>query len=108
MGQCNAGQSTAPIAAADGWRDYTDDQVVLLDHLGIDRFHAAGICIDGSFFMGLVEAVPERIVSVVMLQLIGFADNRQTFADLFDGWSESLKSKHPSLSEDDWTTFSSE
>ena len=51
------------------------------------------------------EAVPERIVSAVMLQPIGFADNRQTFADLFDGWSEALKSKHPSLNDDDWATF---
>ena len=52
MDQRNAGQSTAPIAATDGWRDYTDDQVALLDHLGIDRFHAAGMCIGGSFIMG--------------------------------------------------------
>jgi len=105
MDQRNAGQSTAPIAATDGWRDYTDDQVALLDHLGIDRFHAAGMCIGGSFIMGLVEAVPERVVSDVMLPPIGFTDNRQTFANLFDGWSEASKSKHPSLSEDDWATF---
>ncbi len=56
MDQRNAGQSTAPIAATDGWQDYTDDQVALLDHLGIDRFHAAGMCIGGSFIMGLVES----------------------------------------------------
>jgi hypothetical protein len=55
--------------------------------------------------MGLVEAVPERVVSDVMLQTIGFTDNRQTFANLFDGWSGALKSKHPSLSKDDWATF---
>ena len=105
MDQRNAGKSTAPIAATDGWQDYTDDQVALLDHLGIDQFHAVGMCIGGSFIMGLVEAVPERIVSAVMLQPIGFADNRQTFADLFDGWSDVVKLKHPSLSEDDWATF---
>ena len=105
MDQRNAGQSTAPIAATDGWQDYTDDQISLLNHLGIDRFHAAGMCIGGSFIMGLAEAVPKRITSAVMLQPIGFADNRQTFADLFDGWSEGLKSDHPSLREDDWATF---
>ena len=55
--------------------------------------------------MGLVEAVPERIVSAVMLQPIGFADNRQTFTDLFDGWAEAIKLKHPSLREDDWAIF---
>ncbi len=105
MDQRNAGQSTAPVAATDGWRDYTDDQIALLDHLGVDRFHAAGMCIGGSFIMGLVEAVPERIVSAVMLQPIGFDDNRQTFADLFDGWSEELKPTHPAVSQDDWAAF---
>ena len=49
---------TAPIAATDGWRDYTDDQIALLDHLGVDRFHVAGMCIAGSFIMGLVEGRP--------------------------------------------------
>jgi len=105
MDQRNAGQSTAPIAATDGWRDYTDDQIALLDHLGVDKFHAAGMCIGGSFIMGLVGAVPDRIVSAVMLQPIGFDDNRQTFAELFDGWSEDLKPKHPSVREDDWAAF---
>ncbi len=107
MDQRNAGQSTAPITGADGWGDYTDDQVALLDHLGVDRFHAAGMCIGGSFIMGLVGAVPDRIVAAVMLQPIGFDDNRQTFAELFDGWSEDLKAKHPSVSEDDWAAFRS-
>ena len=107
MDQRNSGKSTAPIAGTDGWRDYTDDQVALLDHLGVDRFHAIGMCIGGSFIMGLVEAVPDRIVSGVMFQPIGFDNNRQTFFELFDGWAEEIKSNHPSVSDDDWAEFRS-
>ena len=37
MDQRNAGNSTAPVTAADGWHTYTADQLGLMDHLGIDR-----------------------------------------------------------------------
>ncbi|MEQ9638908.1 MAG: alpha/beta hydrolase [Alphaproteobacteria bacterium] len=105
MDQRNAGRSTAPITGTDGWRDYRDDQIGLLDHLGIDRFHAAGMCIGGSFIMELVHAVPQRIVSAVMLQPIGYDDNHQTFVELFDSWMAEVKPSHPSVSDSDWATF---
>ena len=34
MDQRNAGQSQAPVTAADGWDTYTADHLALLDHLG--------------------------------------------------------------------------
>ena len=107
MDQRNAGQSTAPITGGDGWRDYTADQIALLDHLGVERFHAAGMCTGGSFIMGLAEAVPERLASAVMLQTIGYDDNRETFFELFDSWSAGVKPAHPSVGEDEWAKFRS-
>ena len=61
----------------------------------------------GMGIMGLADAVPERIASAVMLQPIGFDDNRQTFFELFDGWTEEVKPLHPSMSENDWINFRS-
>lgn len=107
MDQRNAGQSTAPITGGDGWRDYTADQIALLDHLGVERFHAAGMCIGGSFIMGLAEAVPERLASAVILQTIGYDDNRETFFELFDSWSAGVRPAHPSVGEDEWAKFRS-
>ena len=107
MDQRNAGQSTAPITGGDGWRDYTADQIALLDHLGVERFHAAGMCIGGSFIMGLAEAVSERLASAVMLQTIGYDDNRETFFELFDSWSAGVRPAHPSVGEDEWAKFRS-
>src|ERR1700726_4684905 len=40
MDQRNAGQSRAPVTAADGWDTYAADHVALLDHLGIKSCHA--------------------------------------------------------------------
>ena len=35
--------------------------LALLDHLGIDRFHVAGMCIGGPYIMGLIQAAPQRV-----------------------------------------------
>ncbi|MEM7465698.1 MAG: alpha/beta hydrolase [Pseudomonadota bacterium] len=105
MDQRNAGKSTGPISGCDGWQLFARDQVALLDHLGVDRFHVAGMCIGGPYIMGLIDAVPERVASGVIFQTIGLSDNRQAFLDLFDGWAEELKPAHPDVSADDWAKF---
>ncbi len=57
--------------------------------------------------MGLAESVPDRLASGVMLQPIGFDDNRQTFFELFNGWAEEIRSQHPSMNESAWAKFRS-
>ena len=41
------GQSTGPVEVDRPWESYADDQLGLLDHLGIDRFMVMGFCIGG-------------------------------------------------------------
>src|SRR4051812_2566917 len=41
----NLGQSTGPLEADRPWESYAEDQLGLLDHLGVDRFHILGFCI---------------------------------------------------------------
>tara|TARA_Y100001933_G_scaffold207633_2_gene210928 strand:+ start:17 stop:784 length:768 start_codon:yes stop_codon:yes gene_type:complete len=105
MDQRNAGSSTAPIRADDGWHVYTRDQLALLDHLGVDRFHVAGMCIGGPYCMGLIEAAPDRVASAVLFQTIGLKDNRQAFYDMFDGWAADLKAARPDVRDEDWEAF---
>lgn len=105
MDQRNAGASTAPVEASNGWDTYTRDQLGLLDHLGIDRFHVIGMCIGGPYIMGLLKAVPERAASAVMIQPIGLDNNRQAFFDMFDGWQAEIRDAHPEADEPAWSTF---
>lgn len=105
MDQRNAGQSTAPVTGDDGWHVYTDDQLSLLDHLGVERFHVAGMCIGGSYIMGLIQAAPERVASAVVFQTIGLDDNRQAFYDMFDSWAEKLKAERSDVPEGAWSSF---
>ncbi len=108
MDQRNAGASTAPISGSDGWHTYCADQLGLLDHLGVDRFHVAGMCIGGPYSMGLIEAAPDRVASNVMFQPIGLDDNRSAFYDMFDGWADVLRiTSHTDVPAEDWERFRS-
>ncbi len=105
MDQRNAGRSVAPIRATDGWQVYTEDQLALLDHLGIDRFHVAGMCIGGPYCMGLIQAAPQRVTSAVLFQTIGLLNNRQAFFEMFDNWANELRPARPEVGEDAWESF---
>jgi pimeloyl-ACP methyl ester carboxylesterase len=105
MDQRNAGQSSAPVAGSDSWHVYTEDQLSLLDHLGVEKFHVAGMCIGGSYIMGLIQAAPERVASAVVFQTIGLDNNRQAFYDMFDSWADKLKSERADVPESAWASF---
>ena len=91
MDQRNAGESRAPISGNDGWHTYTADQLALMDHLCVDRFHVVGMCIGGPYGLGLIQAAPARVASAVLLQPIGLDDNREAFYQMFDGWANELR-----------------
>jgi pimeloyl-ACP methyl ester carboxylesterase len=99
MDQRNAGRSRGPLGT--GWATYTGDQLALLDHRAIDRFFVIGMCIGGSYIMGLIRAVPDRICGAVMLQPIGFDDNRALFNELADGW----RAKIPAVDDAAFASF---
>lgn len=105
MDQRNAGQSVGPISASDSWHTFTDDQLALLDHLGVDKFHVAGMCIGGPYIMGLIKAAPERVTAAIVFQTIGLDNDRQLFYDMFDGWASELKAARPDVSEATWVSF---
>ncbi len=107
MDQRNAGQSTAPVGAWDGWHTYTEDHIRLMDHLDIDRCHVLGGCIGGPYCFGVMESAPGRVSSAILQQTIGLDDNRQAFYEMFNSWAEELKTDHPDMSDDDWAQFRS-
>ena len=107
MDQRNAGKSTAPVSGEHGWHTYAADQLALLDHLGVERFHVLGMCIGGPYAMGLIDAAPQRVASAVVFQSIGLLrdeSNREVFYSMFDGWAEGLKTQM-TLAEAQWQKF---
>lgn len=100
MDQRNAGESSGPLAVEDPWGAYADDQLRLLDHLGIERCHVFGCCVGCSLTLKLCERAPERIVSAVLEQPIGIdGGNRQLFDELWRDWGRELAAARPDVDE---------
>ena len=96
MDQRNAGASTAPVAADDGWHSYTADHLALMDHLGHERYHVLGHCIGVSFCFKIYETAPERISAMVLQNPIGLnPEAPDLFPTMFKNWAEPLCAARP-------------
>ncbi|HEX4219990.1 MAG TPA: alpha/beta hydrolase [Acidimicrobiales bacterium] len=105
MDQRNAGRSFGPLAASDPWGAYADDQLALLDHLGIDRFHVIGACIGGSFALKLMERAPTRVSAAVLEQPVGISTtNRPLYEQMWRSWGARLSTR-PDLSPEEIENF---
>lgn len=98
MDQRNAGASRAPITMQDGWHVYLEDQLALMDHLGLERFHVMGGCIGCSYALGLCSAAPDRVTAGVLQNPIGLNNgNRPKFYAMFDEWAAEMPGTHPEM-----------
>jgi pimeloyl-ACP methyl ester carboxylesterase len=89
----NSGQSIGPLEIDRPWDAYTDDQLGLMDHLGIDKFMVLGFCIGGPFIWNLLKRAPDRIVAAVLAQPSG---SRPEMRDHF--YEGNMKTWGPELS----------
>ena len=99
MDQRNAGQSRALITAQDGWHNFTEDQVALLDYLGVERAHVVGACIGVSYALRLIQVQPWRVSAAVLQQPIGTLKEHPSPSGGFVNWRQGLK-EHPEATEE--------
>ena len=97
----NGGESSGPIAADDPWGAFADDQLGLMDHLGIQEFAFMGYCIGGCFAGKLLERAPERVVAAVFCQSVGHypEDPDVMYRSGMQTWAPELLSRRPDLNE---------
>jgi len=95
----NGGESTGPIAVDDPWGAFADDQLGLMDHLGIRQFFYMGYCIGGCFAFKLMERAPDRVVAAVLCQTVGHRpENPDVMYDSGkDVWAPELLARRPDL-----------
>ena len=95
----NGGQSSGPLEIDRPWDAHTDDQLGVMDHLGIEKFMVLGFCIGGPFIWNLLRRAPDRIVAAVLAQPSG---SRPEMRDLFydtnmKGWGPELVKRRPDI-----------
>ncbi|MEO6270264.1 MAG: alpha/beta fold hydrolase [Lautropia sp.] len=88
----NAGQSSGPLEIDRPWDAFADDQLGLMDHLGIDKFLVMGFCIGGPFIWNLLKRAPERVVAAVLVQPSGHRPELpdQFYTNNIAGWGPAL------------------
>ena len=94
------GQSTGPIEVDRPWESYADDQLGLLDHLGIGKFMVMGFCIGGPFIWSLLKRAPDRIAGAVLAQPVGWRPEMRdpAYSGVFwKGWPAQITAKRPEI-----------
>ena len=98
----NPGQSSGPLDIDRPWDSHTDDQLAVLDHLGVDKFLVMGFCIGGPFIWNLIKRVPNRVVAAVLAQPVGFRPEMPTlmYDGSMTGWGPDLVKRRPEITMD--------
>lgn len=104
MDQRNAigGESRGPVAVEMPWDAFADDQLGLMDHLGVNKFAYMGLCIGGCFAGKLLERAPERVVAAVFCESVGHwpEDPDVMHRSGKNGWAPELLANRSDLSDD--------
>jgi pimeloyl-ACP methyl ester carboxylesterase len=102
MDQRNAtgGESTGPVPVDGPWDAFADDQLGVMDHLGISKFLFFGNCIGGPFAMKLMERAPQRVVAAILSQPVGHNPAQPDY--MYDAgktvWAKELRERKPEVS----------
>lgn len=96
----NNGESTGPVPTENAWEAFADDQLAVMDHLGIRQFFYMGYCIGGSFAGKLLQRAPERIPAAVFCQTIGYRpeDPDVMVRHSHQNWLATFRSQRPDVS----------
>jgi pimeloyl-ACP methyl ester carboxylesterase len=98
----NTGESSGPLEVERPWDSHADDQLGLMDHLGIDKFAVLGFCIGGPFIWNLLKRAPKRVVAAVAAQPSG---SRPELRDYFydnnsKNWGPALMARRPDITKE--------
>jgi pimeloyl-ACP methyl ester carboxylesterase len=102
MDQRNAtnGKSAGPVAVDNPWDAFADDQLGVMDALGIRQFFFFGNCIGGPFAMKLMERASQRVVAAILSQPVGHRPEKPDY--MYDSgkdvWAKEFVERQPNVS----------
>ncbi|MGD0432572.1 MAG: alpha/beta fold hydrolase [Acetobacteraceae bacterium] len=103
----NGGESTGPVPVDNPWDAFADDQLGLMDHLGIREFFYMGYCIGGCFAGKLLQRAPARVIAAVFCQSVGHLPDDPTvmYRHGKENWVHDFMRRRPGVSIDTIETY---
>ena len=103
----NGGQSSGPLEVDRPWDSHTDDQLGLMDHLGIKQFMVLGYCIGGPFIWNMLKRASDRVVAAVLTQPSGHRPELpdQFYDNNMKGWGPALVARRPEITMETVSAF---
>jgi pimeloyl-ACP methyl ester carboxylesterase len=94
-----SGESSGPLEVDRPWDMIADDQIGLMDHLGIDKFMVMGFCIGGPLIWNLLKRAPNRVVAAVLAQPSGCREENKflMYDTNMQGWGPDYVKRHPAV-----------
>src|SRR5580658_6021483 len=101
------GESTGPLPVDRPWDTYTDDQIGLMDHLGIGKFLVLGFCIGGPFIWNMLQRAGDRVIAAVPAQPSGWRPEMPTLSydNNMKTWGPELCARRPDITMEMVDTF---
>ncbi len=98
----NGGRSEGPLEIERTWDGFTDDQLALIDHLGIDQFMVLGFCIGGPLIWNLLKRASARVVSAVLVHPSGYNSSAPDifYRNNINGWAPQFCERRPEVTMD--------
>jgi len=98
----NGSEATGPLEVDRPWDAFTDDQLALADHLGIDRFIVMGFCIGGPLIWNLLKRAGDRVAAAVLVHPSGYSSSAPNIfvQNNTTKWAPGLTAARPDITMD--------
>ena len=95
----NGGQTEGPLEIERTWDGFVDDQLGLMDHLGIEQFLVMGFCIGGPMIWNLLKHAGERITAATLVHPSGYTSSHPDlyYTNNINGWAPRFMKRRPEI-----------
>lgn len=97
----NGGRTEGPLEIDRPWDALVDDQLALLDHLGVDTFMVLGFCIGGPMIWNLIKHAGDRVVAATLVHPSGYASSHPDlyYRNNIKGWAPEFMERRPEITQ---------
>jgi pimeloyl-ACP methyl ester carboxylesterase len=95
----NGGGTEGPLEIERTWDGFTDDELALMNHLGIERFMVLGFCIGGPMIWNLLKRAGERVVAATLVHPSGYISSHPDiyYNNNISGWAPEFTRRRPEV-----------